>query len=72
MNKAHEIYVDVLGRLKREATGVWDTNMLYQPLPTAYWKHSVERGGNVLGFERFEDQVLCRKLATQTDIRLEF
>jgi hypothetical protein len=72
MNKAHEIYVDVLGRLKREATGVWDTNMLYQPLPPAYWKHSVERGGNVLGFERFEEQVLCCKLVTHSDNGMEF
>lgn len=61
MTKAHEIYLDVLAGLKAKATGDWGIYVLYQPLPSAYWKDSVEKGGNVLGFERFKDQVLCRK-----------
>lgn len=61
--KAHEIYMDVLSDLKAKAAGDWGIYTLYQPLPPAYWKDSDSRGGNVLGLERFDGQVLCRKLA---------
>jgi hypothetical protein len=63
MSKAHEIYMDVLSNLKAKATGDWGIYVLYQPLPPVYWEKSAERGGNVLGLERFDGQVLCRKLA---------
>lgn len=65
MIKAHEIYIDVLVNLKAKTTGEWSVHVLYQPLPPAYWKHSAERGGNVLGLERFDEQVLCCKLLTR-------
>jgi hypothetical protein len=61
MTKAHEIYMDVLSNLKAKATGDWGIYVLYQPLPPVYWKDSAKRGGNVLGLERFDGQVLCRK-----------
>jgi hypothetical protein len=64
MNKAHEIYLDVVEDLKAKATGEWSFEALYQPLPPAYWKHSAELGGNVLGLERFDGQVLCCELFT--------
>ncbi len=59
MTKAHEIYKDVLANLKAKATGEWQIYVLYHPLPPAYWKDSVARGGNVLGLERFNGQTLC-------------
>ncbi|KAF1833324.1 FAD-binding domain-containing protein [Decorospora gaudefroyi] len=59
MMKAHEIYMDVLSNLKAKGTGDWGIYVLYQPLPPAYWRQSVAKGGNVLGSERFGDQVLC-------------
>ncbi|OAL46185.1 FAD binding domain-containing protein [Pyrenochaeta sp. DS3sAY3a] len=59
MTKAHEIYKDVLANLKAKATGDWGIYVLYQPLPPAYWRNSASRGGNVLGLERFGNQVLC-------------
>ncbi|RMZ66126.1 FAD binding domain containing [Pyrenophora seminiperda CCB06] len=59
MKKAHEIYLDVLSNLKAKATGDWAIYTLYQPLPPAYWRESAARGGNVLGLERFGEQVLC-------------
>jgi hypothetical protein len=61
MTKAHEIYMDVLSNLKAKATGDWGIYVLYQPLPPVYWKDSAKRGGNVLGLERFNGQVLCCK-----------
>ncbi|CAE7192935.1 hypothetical protein PTNB85_06346 [Pyrenophora teres f. teres] len=59
MMKAHEIYLDVLSGLKAKATGDWAIYTLFQPLPPAYWKDSAAKGGNVLGLERFGEQVLC-------------
>ncbi|KAF3042865.1 hypothetical protein E8E12_000806 [Didymella heteroderae] len=59
MTEAHKIYMEVLANLKAKATGEWQIYVLYQPLPPAYWKDSVARGGNVLGLERFNNQVLC-------------
>jgi hypothetical protein len=61
VEKAHEIYKDVLSNLKAKATGDWNIFIIYQPIPPAYWKDSEARGGNVLGLERFKDQVLCRE-----------
>ena len=61
MTEAHKIYMEILANLKEKATGDWQIYILYQPLPPAYTKDSVARGGNVLGLERFNDQVLCCK-----------
>lgn len=61
MTEAHEIYMEILANLKEKATGEWQIYILYQPLPPAYTKDSVARGGNILGLERFNDQVLCCK-----------
>lgn len=61
MNEAHKIYTEVLANLKEKATGEWQIYVLYQPLPPAYWRESVARGGNVLGLERFDGQTLCCK-----------
>lgn len=61
MTTAHEFYKDALADLKATATGDWQIYTLYQPLPTAYWKESVARGGNILGLERFDGQTLCCK-----------
>lgn len=61
MTAAHEIYKDELSKLKAKATGDWGIYVLYQPLPPAYWRGSAAKGGNVLGLERFGEQVLCRK-----------
>lgn len=61
MNKAHEIYMEELSTLKAKATGDWQIYVLYQPLPPSYWRQSAEKGGNVLGLERFGEGVLCRK-----------
>lgn len=59
MMKANEIYLDVLAKVKATATGNWSVNILYQPLPPAYWRNAGTTGGNILGFERFPKQALC-------------
>lgn len=32
---------------------------MFQPIPTLFSKHSVERGGNVLGLDRAKDNLVC-------------
>jgi FAD/FMN-containing dehydrogenase len=59
MTEAHKIYMEVLDNLKAKAAGDWQIYVLYQPLTPAYWRKSESRGGNVLGLERFGDDVLC-------------
>ncbi|CAN9290608.1 unnamed protein product [Alternaria alternata] len=59
MTKAHEIYMDIISNLKAKATGDWQIYVLYQPLPPSYWRQSASKGGNMLGLERFGEQVLC-------------
>ncbi|KAF1952218.1 FAD binding domain-containing protein [Byssothecium circinans] len=55
LEKASELYKNVLDKLKAEATGTWRVYVLYQPLPPQYTKDSASKGGNVLGLERFTD-----------------
>lgn len=59
MTEAHKIYNEVLDNLKAKATGDWEIYVLYQPLAPAYWRKSESLGGNVLGLERFGEDVLC-------------
>jgi hypothetical protein len=66
MTKAHEIYMEVLANLKAKAKGDWGIYVLYQPLPPSYWRDSASKGGNVLGLERFNGQVLCRESSTHS------
>ncbi|UPX19195.1 uncharacterized protein EKO05_0009464 [Ascochyta rabiei] len=61
MTEAHKIYMGVLENLKAKATGEWQIDGLYQPLPPAYCRISVARGGNILSLERFNGQTLCCK-----------
>ncbi|KAF2715752.1 FAD binding domain-containing protein [Pleomassaria siparia CBS 279.74] len=55
LEKASELYNNVLAKLQAEATGNWIAYALYQPLPPQYTKDSASRGGNILGLERFTD-----------------
>lgn len=52
LNAASEIYYEIVERFKAQATGTWSVNILYQPLPPAYWRNSDDNGGTVLGLER--------------------
>lgn len=61
MTRAYEIYKDLLSDLKANATGDWNFYIVFQAIPPAYWQDSEAQGGNVLGLERFNKQVLCRE-----------
>lgn len=54
--KAHEKFVD---EWKRDNTDHdFITQCMFQAIPTIFAKHSVERGGNMLGLEREKDNAI--------------
>lgn len=57
MGKAPDIYSSLLNDLKTKAKGDWNVYIIYQHIPSAYWKDNEAKGGNVPGLERFKDQV---------------
>lgn len=58
MRKAHEAFEDVTAKLAAEAQGDWAAYTLYQPIPKLFSQHSKDRGGNVLGLDRFNENLI--------------
>ncbi|KAF7193639.1 FAD-dependent monooxygenase CTB5 [Pseudocercospora fuligena] len=58
MRKAHEAYENVTKTLVAQAKGDWAIYTLYQPIPTLFSRHSKEKGGNVLGLDRFKENLI--------------
>lgn len=61
----HDELVDELKILL--PVGTFSTQCLFQPLPTLFAKHSVERGGNMLGLDRVDDNALLWLITGATD-----
>lgn len=53
----HNHYVEIIKA--SEATGNWTLQDMFQPLPTLFAKHSVEKGGNMMGLDRFNETLVC-------------
>lgn len=58
LRKAHELFKSMIQKLEAEATGDWRAMALYQPIPTLFAEHSKARGGNVLGLDRFDENLI--------------
>lgn len=58
LRKAHELFKTVIAHLEEHATGDWNLYTLYQPIPTVFAKHGKEKGGNVLGLDRFDETLI--------------
>ncbi|KAK4498651.1 hypothetical protein PRZ48_009161 [Zasmidium cellare] len=58
MNKAHEAFLKVTETLTADATGDYGLYCLYQPIPTLFTKHGLDKGGNVLGLDRFNETLI--------------
>lgn len=52
----HNILVDKL----LSASGNWTMQNMFQPIPTIFAEHSDEKGGNVLGLDRFKENLVCK------------
>ena len=51
LQKATGLQSIAIGELS-SASGAWIMQLLFQPLPPVFAKHSFEMGGNVLGLDR--------------------
>ncbi|CAK3852891.1 Bifunctional solanapyrone synthase [Lecanosticta acicola] len=58
LRKAHALFKQVIAKLEEEASGDWRAMALYQPIPTLFAEHSKGRGGNLLGLERFDENLI--------------
>ncbi|KAH7395037.1 hypothetical protein DE146DRAFT_696907 [Phaeosphaeria sp. MPI-PUGE-AT-0046c] len=68
INKAvvmHDALVDDLKRLI--PAGNFTTQCLFQPMPTLFAEHSVERGGNMLGLDKVNENTLLWLITGSTE-----
>ena len=52
LHKGIELHNGFIEQLEAGAGGNWTIVTMYQPFPTLFFEHGVERGGNVLGLDR--------------------
>jgi hypothetical protein len=63
MEKSIEMHHQYLEEMKTMGiNGNWTLQDMFQPIPTFFAEHGKEKGGNVLGLDRFDDN-LQRKLS---------
>ncbi|KAF2803591.1 FAD-binding domain-containing protein [Mytilinidion resinicola] len=59
VKKAVDLHNIVVEKVKaHKATGNWTVQDMVQPIPTIFTKHSVEKGGNMLGLDRFDENLV--------------
>jgi len=59
IKKAIDIHNTVVEKLKaKNPSGNWTVQDMVQPIPTIFAKHSDEKGGNMLGLDRFTDNLV--------------
>jgi hypothetical protein len=58
MEKAISMHHEYLETMKSAGiNGDWTLQDMFQPVPTFFAQHGIEKGGNVLGLERFDDNL---------------
>lgn len=63
----HHEYLEVM--LNSDIKGNWTLQDMFQPVPAFFAEHGQEKGGNVLGLERFDDN-LQRKFRSHQPFQL--
>lgn len=59
MNKALQLQHIMFDKLwAAGATGTFNVQTLFNPVPTVFAKLGLERGGNVLGLDRFDENLM--------------
>lgn len=56
MVELHDVLVEEMKQVIPD--GDFETQAFFQPLPTVVGEHSVERGGNILGIDKIEDNAI--------------
>ncbi|RYP56992.1 hypothetical protein DL770_010784 [Monosporascus sp. CRB-9-2] len=59
MNKAAQVHEELVEELKYYVSdGYFNTNCIFQPIPTVVAEHSAAAGGNIMGLERNMDNAI--------------
>lgn len=56
--KAIEEFTSSVEEAKKKAVGSYHISSVFQPIPTVFSKHSLERGGNILGLDRAKENLI--------------
>jgi len=68
IKKAGTLHDELVKELKREMpAGNYTTQCLFQPLPTLFTEHSIQRGGNVLGLDDVKQNALLWLITGSTE-----
>ncbi|KAI9650549.1 hypothetical protein NHQ30_000566 [Ciborinia camelliae] len=58
LTKAIELHEAFIPIINSGSTGNWTMQNMFQPIPTAFGQIGVQRGGNMLGFDRFSETLV--------------
>jgi len=58
LTKAIELHDALIPKIKARAKGNWTMQNMFQPIPTVFGKIGAEKGGDMLGFDRFNETVV--------------
>ena len=60
LQKAIDLHNGYIAELNGTAGGNWTIVTMFQPIPTIFSQHSLEKGGNVLGLDRATQNLVCK------------
>ncbi|KAK2764444.1 hypothetical protein FQN54_009138 [Arachnomyces sp. PD_36] len=66
LHQAAELLKELVGEISG-TTSEWTAKIMFQPVPTIFSKHSVEKGGNVLGLDRATENLVLLLLDVTWD-----
>jgi hypothetical protein len=70
MEEAIRMHHEYLETIKAaDIAGNWTIQTMFQPIPSFFSEHSVEKGGNMLGLERFDDNLIRKSLPPEVPTR---
>lgn len=58
MADLHESFAESISESSPNST--WTMANMIQPLPTLFTEHGLEKGGNVLGLDRTDENLVCK------------
>ncbi|ESZ98876.1 FAD binding domain containing protein [Sclerotinia borealis F-4128] len=58
LTKAIELHEALIPAINKGSTGDWTMQNMFQPVPTAFGQIGAQRGGDMLGFDRFNETLV--------------
>lgn len=60
MKHAAKHFNAMLEHLKKDTGGEWSCMAMFQPMPTLFFQHGTDRGGNILGLDSESENLICK------------